>query len=122
MDTREMQYLYDDAAGYHFMDTENYEQIIFSKEDLGEMVHFLIADLKVKVEMFDGKPVGVDPPITVDLKVIQTDPKLKGATVSNQNKPATLETGLTVNVPPFIEVGEMIRIDTRDSSYLERVK
>ena len=122
LDGREMEYLYDDAAGYHFMDSDNYEQITLAKEDLGETVHFLIPNLKVKVDLFEGKPVGVEPPLAVELTVVKTDPRLKGATVSNQNKPATLETGLIVNVPPFIEQGEVVRIDTRDLSYIERVK
>jgi len=122
LDQREMEFLYEDSSGYHFMDGETYEQIVLGKDDLGEVVHVLMPNLKVRVETHDGKPVGVEPPTTVDLKVVATEPRVKGATVSNKNKPAKLETGLTVNVPPFVEEGEVVRIDTRDYSYVERVK
>ena len=79
-------------------------------------------NVTVTMEMYEGRPLGVDPPMVVELKITATAPKIKGATVSNQNKPATLETGLVVNVPPFIEEGETIRVDTRDGKYIERVK
>ena len=122
LDRSEMEFLYDDASGYHFMNNESYEQMMFTKEQLGDTVQYLIPQVKVQVELFEGKPVGVEPPLTVELKVVDTEPKLKGATVSNKNKPARLETGLTVLVPPFIDKGERVRIDTRDGSYIERAK
>jgi elongation factor P len=122
LERREMEYLYDDAAGYHFMDGETYEQVALSKEDLGETINYLTPNVKFDIEMYEGRAIGVEPPLTVELKVIKTDPRLKGATASNQNKPALLETGLTVAVPPFIEEGEVVRIDTREGAYLERVK
>ena len=104
------------------MDGESYEQVALSKDDLGETINYLTPNVKFEIEMYEGRAVGVEPPLTVELKVIKTDPRLKGATASNQNKPALLETGLTVAVPPFIEEGEVVRIDTREAAYLERVK
>ena len=122
LDRQEMEFLYDDPSGYHFMNNETYEQMMFTKEQLGDTVQYLIPQLKVQVELYEGKPVGVEPPLTVELEVVDTEPKLKGATVSNKNKPAKLETGLTVQVPPFIDKGERVRIDTRDGKYIERAK
>jgi elongation factor P len=122
LDRREMEFLYEDGNGFHFMDSKTFEQVTMSRDDLGDTVYFLLPNVKVEVESYEGRPIGVEPPITVELRVVKTDPRLKGATVSNVNKPATLETGLIVQVPPFIEEGETVRIDTRDSSYIERVK
>ncbi|MGD8375083.1 MAG: elongation factor P [Acidobacteriota bacterium] len=122
MDRQEMEFLYDDSSGYHFMNNETFEQMVFTKEQLGDTVLFLIPNLKVQVELYEGNPVGVEPPLTVELEVVETEPKLKGATVSNKNKPAKLETGLTVQVPPFIDTGERIRVDTRTLEYIERAK
>ena len=120
LDEHEMEYLYDDGEFYYFMNTENYEQMHLTKEILGDGVQFLVPQLKVKVEFYEGKPIGVELPATVDLAVVETEPGLKGASVSNVTKPATLETGLVVQVPPFISQGEKIRVNTADGSYQER--
>ena len=120
LDEHEMEYLYDDGEFYYFMNTENYEQMHLTKEILGDGVQYLVPQLKVKVEFYEGKPMGVELPATVDLTVVETEPSLKGATVSNVTKPAKLETGLVVQVPPFISQGEKIRVNTADGSYQER--
>jgi elongation factor P len=117
----EMQFLYQEGNDFVFMNLENYEQIKLSDEVLGNTLNYLIPNVTFTIEFFEGKPVGVDPPLTIELKVTKTEPYLKGATQSASNKPATLETGITVNVPQFIKEGDIVRIDTRDDSYLERV-
>jgi elongation factor P len=118
----EMEYLYKENNLYVFMNTETYEQIRLSEEVLGDTLNYLIPNVVFSVEMYEGKPVRVKPPMTVDLKVIKTDPYLKGATQTASSKPATLETGITLNVPQFIKKGDVLRIDTREDKYLERVK
>ena len=120
LDEQEMSYLYDDGEAYYFMNTENYEQVHLTREFLGDAVEYLIADLKVHVEFYEGRPISVELPATVDLKVVETEPGLKGATVSNVTKPAKLETGLMVQVPAFINEGEKIRVSTVEGAYLER--
>jgi elongation factor P len=120
LDEQEMSYLYDDGEAYYFMNTENYEQVHLTREFLGDAVEYLIADLKVHVEFYEGRPISVELPATVDLKVLETEPGLKGATVSNVTKPAKMETGLIVQVPAFINEGEKIRVSTVDGGYLER--
>jgi elongation factor P len=122
LDEREMEYLYNDGSDYHFMDTENYEQVHFSGETLGDSVKYLVANSKIKVEYYEGKPLGVELPSTVDLKVVSTEPGMPSATVSNVLKPATMETGLIVPVPHFIQEGETIRVDTTEGKYVERVR
>lgn len=117
----EHQYLYNDAQGYHFMNLETFEQLTLSKEVLGDATDYLVADGNVKIEFYDGKPIGVALPDTVDLKVVQTEPGLQKATASSVMKPATLETGLVVNVPPFINEGDVIRVDTSEGRYVQRV-
>ncbi len=117
----EMQFLYQEEDTYVFMNLENYEQIKLSEDILGDAVNYLIPDVTFSMEMSEGKPVGVNPPLTIDLKVVKTEPYLKGATQSASNKPATLETGISITVPPFIKEGDVVRIDTRDDTYLERV-
>ena len=102
MDEHEMEYLYKDSEFYYFMNTENYEQIQMTRETLGEAVDYLLPNMKINVEFYEDKPVGLELPATVDLLVVETEPGIKGATASNVNKPAKLETGLVVNVPPFI--------------------
>jgi elongation factor P len=116
----EMEYLYDDGEYYYFMNTETFEQMHLTKDLLGDATSFLIPNLKVNVEFYEGSPMSVELPPTVDLKVIETEPSLKGATVSNVTKPAKLETGLVVQVPPFIGEGEKIRVSTSEAAYLER--
>jgi elongation factor P len=122
LETHEMEFLYSDGADYHFMNTENFEQIHFPAELLEDAIPFLIANIKISVEFYEGKPIGVELPGSVELRVVSTEPALRGATVSNVNKPATLETGLVIQVPPFINEGELIRVDTNEGKYLERVK
>jgi elongation factor P len=120
LDEVAMEYMYDDGESYYFMNTENYEQMYLSKDMMGDAVDYLIPQLKVTVVFFEGKPISVELPPSVELKVIETEPGLKGATVSNVTKPAKMESGLTVQVPPFINEGEVIRVSTSDGSYLER--
>jgi elongation factor P len=120
LDEQSMEYLYSDSEGYHFMNIETYDQMHLSEELLGDAVNFLIANLKVSVQFYDGKPLSVDLPPSVTLTVVETEPGIKGATVSNVTKPAKLETGLVVQVPPFIVEGEKIRVSTAESAYLER--
>ena len=120
LDEHEMEYLYDDGEYFYFMNTETFEQMHLMKDLLGDATNFLIPNLKVAVEFYEGKPISVDLPPSVDLTVVETEPGIKGATVSNVTKPAKLETGLVVQVPPFINEGEKIRVSTSESSYLER--
>jgi elongation factor P len=115
-----MEYLYADGDDFYFMNTENYEQLHLKRETLGDAVEFLTSNLQIKVEFFDGKPVGVELPQTVDLTVVETEPGLKSATASSVTKPAKTETGLVVQVPPFINEGEKIRVDTAEGAYLSR--
>ncbi|MBM3738746.1 MAG: elongation factor P [Acidobacteria bacterium] len=120
MDEHEMEYLYDDGESFYFMNTETFDQIHLTGDLLGDAVNYLIPQFKVTVVFYEGKPLSVDLPPSVDMKVVETEPSLKGATVSNVTKPAKLETGLVVQVPPFITEGELIRVSTADGSYLER--
>jgi elongation factor P len=120
MDEQEMEYLYDDGEYYYFMNTESYEQMHLMKDLLGDAVNYLIPQLKVAVEFYEGKPISVELPATVDLTVLETEPSLRGATVSNVTKPAKLETGLIIQVPPFITEGEKIRVNTAEGTYQER--
>jgi elongation factor P len=118
----EMEFLYQSDDEYHFMNTENYEQIVLDAEALGDAVNYLTPNLRVQVEFYEGKPMGVTLPKNVDLKVTQTDPALRGATVTNVLKPATVESGATVQVPGFVAVGDVIRVDTESGEYLSRAK
>jgi elongation factor P len=120
LDEQEMEYLYDDGEYYYFMNTENYEQMHLTKDLLGDATDYLIPQLRVSVEFYEGKPISVELPATVDMKVIETEPGLRGATVSNVTKPAKMETGLVVQVPPFINEGEKIRVNTSEGTYQER--
>jgi elongation factor P len=120
VDEENMEYLYNDGDTYYFMNTENYEQTPLNRDTLGDAVDYLTPNLQIKVEFFDGKAVGIELPQTVDLKVIETEPGLKSATASSVTKPAKTETGLVVQVPPFINEGETIRVDTSEGAYLSR--
>jgi len=120
LEEHEMQYLYDDGEYYYFMNTENFEQMHLMKDLLGDATQYLIPQLMVKVEFYEGKAMSVELPATVDLTVLETEPGMKGATVSNVTKPAKVETGLVVMVPPFINEGEKIRVDTAEGAYLRR--
>jgi elongation factor P len=122
IDEVEMQYLYYDADAFYFMNTATYEQVRLSKETVGDRALYLIPDAVLKVEYFEGRPIDIEVPATVDLKVVETEPGIKGASATNVTKPAKLETGLVVQVPPFISEGEVIRVDTDNGSYLERGK
>jgi elongation factor P len=121
LDEREMQYLYADGAGYYFMDTSNYEQISLTSEALGDNTGYLLPESTIRVEFYEGAPVGIELPATVDLKVQDTVPGIKGATANAQVKPATLETGLVVTVPAFINNGDLIRVNTETGEYQGRV-
>jgi len=120
LDERQMQYLYKDGDAYHFMDTESYEQMHMSAEALGDSVNYIMPDATIAVESYGSEPVGIELPQTVDLKVTDTVPGIKGATASAQVKPATLETGLVVQVPPFVNPGDLIRVSTDTGEYLSR--
>jgi elongation factor P len=118
-DTRNMQFLYADSE-YHFMDTKTYDQMAMTKKQVGDAAKYLTENMEVPVHYFNGDPLGIDLPTSVVLRVRRTEPGLKGDTVSNVRKPAELETGLTVQVPLFINEGEKIKVDTRTGEYLER--
>ena len=120
VDEIEYQYMYSDGGGHHFMNTQDYEQMTLSPEVLGEAAYYLIGDMNVHVEFYEGKPIGVALPDTVDLKVVDTEPTLQKATASAVMKPAKLETGLTINVPPFINNGDKIKVDTTEARYIQR--
>jgi elongation factor P len=117
----EMEYMYDDGEYYYFMNSENFEQTHLTKEMLGDGVNYLIPNLKVEVEYHEGKPISVELPASVEMKVVDVEPGIKGGSVSNVGKPAKLETGLVVNVPQFVNEGDVIRVSTSDGSYQERV-
>jgi elongation factor P len=120
LDEVEMQYMYSDAAGHHFMDNKSYEQITLSDEVLGEMIGYLVPESTIKVEFNGTEPVGIELPQTVDLTVTDTAPAIKGSTASAQLKPATLETGLVIQVPPFINQGDLVRVNTETGEYQSR--
>jgi len=122
LEQHEMEYLYDDGTDYHFMNSETYEQVALSKDVLGDNVYYLIPNVKFMIEYYNEAPVGVEPPKVVEQGRLDTAPFMRGATVAASAKPATLETGLVVNVPGFIESGEVIRVDTSEGKYLERAK
>lgn len=122
LDKRNYEYLYSSGSEHVLMDIETYDQITLDDDAFGEGQKYLKPNTKMQVSMYEGKPVVVALPNTVDLKIVDTAPEIKGATATNQNKPATLETGLVVSVPPFIKTGEMIRVDTRSGEYITRVK
>lgn len=118
--TRDCTFLYSDESGYNFMDKENYDQHTIHEDEIGENKNYLIENLEVTVMFFNDRAIGIDCPNTVKLKVTQTDPGLKGNTVTGGTKPATLETGLVVNVPLHINEGDTLKIDTRTGEYMER--
>jgi elongation factor P len=120
LDETEMQYLYSDGDSYFFMNTQNYEQIRLHKSVVGDRAPYLVPDVLLKVEFFEGQPVDIALPSTVDLKVMETEPGVKGGSATNVTKPAKLETGLIVQVPPFINEGDSIRVDTAKGTYIER--
>ena len=121
LDEREMQYMYSDGDAYYFMDTSSYEQIQITSEALGDSKDYLIPDALIKVEFYDVEPVGIELPPTVDLMVKETVPGINRATASAQVKPATLETGLVINVPSFVNEGDKVRVNTETGEYQSRV-
>lgn len=120
LETHPMEYLYSDPSGHHFMNQETYDQVTLDDETLGDTLLYLLPNTVISVDFHDEKPVGLELPNTVTLQVVETEPALKGATASASYKPAKMETGLTVQVPPFIEPGTRIIIDTRENKYLSR--
>lgn len=122
IENRPMQFLYEDGEFYHFMDQETFDQIQIAAADCEYEKGFMVEEMIINIQMYDEKPIGIDLPLNVELKVEYTEPGLKGDTASGATKHAEMETGLRVNVPLFIEIGEMLRIDTRTKQYVERVK
>jgi elongation factor P len=122
VETSDVEYLYAEGEEHVFMNLENYEQLKLTSDVIGDAVSYLIPNVVFSIEMLDKKPVGVNPPMTIELEVVRTAPYLKGATQSASYKPATLETGITINVPQFIKEGDKVRIDTREDKYVERTK
>ena len=122
LEERKMQYLYHQENEYYFMDVENYEQSVLNSAQIGDAKNYLIDNLEVDILFFEDKPIGITPPNFVDLKVTKADPWVKGDTSSGDSKPVTLETGYTLRVPPFIEEGTKITVDTRTGEYVTRVK
>ena len=122
LEQHEMEYLYSDGSGHTFMNTENYEQTTLTNEDLGDAAQWLTPGLRIQAEFYEGNPIGVELPPSMELTVVETEPSLKGATVSNVNKPAKLENGVTIQVPPFVNEGDRIRVDPTEGRYMERAK
>jgi len=122
LDTRVMQYLYEDGDGFVFMDKESYDQITLGKEWVGDQILYLKENDDAKVTFYDSNPLSLELPNTVEMKVTDTEPALKGATAAAQYKPATLETGLKITVPPFVGIGDRVMIDTRTGEYMSRAK
>lgn len=122
LEQHEMEYLYSDGSHHHFMNSENYEQISLTEDELGDAAQWLMPGIKIEVEFYNGTPIGVQLPASMELIVEYTEPGLKGATVTNTNKPAKLENGVMIQVPPFIESGERIRVNPAEARYMERVK
>ena len=121
VEVKEMQFLYKDNNGFNFMNTENYEQIIISVEQVGDQSLWMQDNMQVQVVFYNDRPITIDLPTFVELKITRTDPAFKGDTVTGGTKPATLETGAVVNVPFHISEGDVIKVDTRDSAYVEKV-
>ena len=122
LDEIEFEFLYGDPDGYHFMNTETFEQMSLSGDVLGDAIYYLIPNLVVKLEFYEGKPMGAILPDTIDLKVADTEPTVQKATASAVMKPATLETGLTIQVPPFINNGDKVKVDTSEARYVQRAQ
>jgi elongation factor P len=122
LEKRPMQYIYQEGDGYVFMDNETYDQITLDRDMVGEQMLYLKEGDNVQVTFYEGRALSAELPASVDLKVVETEPSVKGATAAAQYKPATLETGLKVSVPPFIGIGEVVTIDTRTGEYLSRAK
>jgi elongation factor P len=122
LEQRKMQYLYNQEGFFYFMDLESFDQVSLSEDQVGDAKNYLIDNLEAEVLLFDGRPIGITLPYFVDLRVVKADPWVKGDSVAGDSKPVTLETGYTLRVPPFIEEGIKITIDTRTGEYVTRVK
>jgi len=122
VDEIEHEFLYGDPEGYHFMNTETFEQFHLTKDLLGDAVDYLIPNLTVKLEFYEGKAIGVDLPDTVDLTVVETEPGIQKATASSVLKPAKMETGVIVQVPPFVNIGDKVRVNTSEGVYVQRIQ
>ena len=122
MSTRELAFSYSDGTNYHFMDQKTYDMVELSADDLGDHANWLTENMIVLAEMFDGRPMGIELPSSLELEVVETEASLAGATKTAMTKPAKLSNGLTVQVPAFVKQGEMIRVDPREGKYLERAK
>jgi elongation factor P len=122
LDKRDMEYIYQDGDGFVFMDIETYDQITLPRESVAEQMLYMKEGNKAQITFYEGKPLSLELPATVELKVVDTEPSVKGATAAAQYKPATLETGLKITVPPFVTVGEVVAVDTRTGEYLSRAK
>ena len=120
METQELEFMYQGGDTYHFMNVQNYDQIELDEETLGDNAQWMQAGMKIMAEYYNGRPIGIELPQTVDLVVTQTMPAIKGATATNQTKPATLETGVVIQVPPFIGEGDVIRVNTETGEYQTR--
>lgn len=113
-------YLYSDALGFHFMNNESYEQVAIPAESIGDYSYYLQESMEISLSLLDGSPIGIELPSTVTLTIVDTAPELKGATASNSPKPATTDTGLQINVPAFVKVGDKVSVNTADGSYISR--
>lgn len=122
METHELQFLYSDATHYHFMNTESFEMLALDEETLGDAAQWLTPEMKIQAEFYEGNPIGIDLPNALELEVVETEPAAKGDTKTAVTKPAKLENGITVSVPPFVNQGDVIRVDPRESKYIERVR
>ena len=122
VDEIEFEFLYSDGDGHHFMNTENYEQLALQQDIVGDTKDYLIPNMPVKIEYYNDKPIGVLLPDTVDLTVVDTEPSIQKATASAVMKPAKLETGLVINVPPFVGTGDKVKVDTSEGRYIQRVQ
>ena len=121
IERREMAYLYNEGGLYYFMDNETYEQIPFNYETVADAMKFMVENTNAQVQFYKGTPINVEPPMFVELEIIQCEPGVRGDTAKSGNKPAKLETGYTIQVPLFVNQGDRVRVDTRDGSYMERV-
>ncbi|HEX7118075.1 MAG TPA: elongation factor P [Longimicrobiales bacterium] len=122
LETHELQYLYTDGLHYHFMNTETFEQVALDEEALGDGAQWLTESMVIQAEFYEGRPIGIELPNSLELEVVETEPAAKGDTKTSVTKPAKLSNGVTVTVPPFINQGDLIRVDPREGKYIERAK
>lgn len=119
--TREMEYLYEDGEHYHFMDTETYEQVQMNSQALGNATYYLQPNTKIQVDFYEGEAISIELPSSMDFKIAETEPPIKGATAASSAKPAKLENGLIIKVPPYLQVGDVVRVNPETDEYIERV-